>query len=286
MGDPFGESRDLARPGTGDTFRVRACSPAGATCCFVLVHGGGHTGLSWALVAARLAAAGRAVVAPDLRGHGETRCGDERDLSSARLVDDVVWLALEAAPAGCSLVLAGHSLGGSVAVRAAADPRLAGRVAGVCVVDVVEGSALAALDGMARVLARVPPRFPSVDAAVRWAVASGDVGNRESAELSVPARLVPEPGGGGGVRWRTDLLATREHWRGWFEGLSDDFLALRARRLLLLASPDRLDTKLSIAQMQGAYQIGILPAVGHCVQEDAPGAVADLLLRFAARYDM
>jgi hypothetical protein len=35
--------------------------------------------------------------------------------------------------------------------------------------------------------------------------------------------------------WRTDLFATEPHWRSWFEGLSDAFLAAPGAKLLLLA---------------------------------------------------
>lgn len=54
--------------------------------------------------------------------------------------------------------------------------------------------------------------------------------------------------------------------RGWFEGLSDLFLSLPAAKLLLLAGTDRLDKPLMIGQMQGKFQLVVLPAVGHTVQ--------------------
>ena len=61
------------------------------------------------------------VAALDLRGHGHTSCQPEDDLSAETLVADVVavWQAAfgpEAAPT----VLLGHSMGGAIAVRAAA----------------------------------------------------------------------------------------------------------------------------------------------------------------------
>lgn len=38
----------------------------------------------------------------------------------------------------------------------------------------------------------------------------------------------------------------------------------------MLAGTDRLDRELMIGQMQGKYQLLVLPEVGHFVHEDAP----------------
>lgn len=55
---------------------------------------------------------------------------------------------------------------------------------------------------------------------------------------------------------------------GWFTGLSNLFLSVKVPKLLLLAGTDRLDKDLTIAQMQGKFQLVVLPAVGHVIQED------------------
>lgn len=52
------------------------------------------------------------------------------------------------------------------------------------------------------------------------------------------------------LRWRTDLHASSPFWQGWYEGLSEAFLAVAAPKLLLLAGTDRLDRALTIGQMQ------------------------------------
>ena len=54
---------------------------------------------------------------------------------------------------------------------------------------------------------------------------------------------------------------------GWFEGLSVKFLAARSARLLVLAGTDRLDDELMIGQMQGKFQLVVVPGVGHMIQE-------------------
>lgn len=62
------------------------------------------------------------VVAPDLRGHGETRSPDDADLAAETLAADVaeLWHVLAARRRLTTpLVLVGHSMGGAVAVWAA-----------------------------------------------------------------------------------------------------------------------------------------------------------------------
>jgi protein phosphatase methylesterase 1 len=54
-------------------------------------------------------------------------------------------------------------------------------------------------------------------------------------------------------RWRTDLAKTQPFWEGWFTGLSKKFLGGRGGKMLLLAGTDRLDTELTIGQMQGWF---------------------------------
>ena len=64
-----------------ETSRGRFCSyslgGAGAGCCVLLLHGGGYSALTWSLLAKELGAlADCALVAVDLRGHGETEVLD------------------------------------------------------------------------------------------------------------------------------------------------------------------------------------------------------------------
>ena len=54
---------------------------------------------------------------------------------------------------------------------------------------------------------------------------------------------------------------------GWFTGLSKSFLAARTARLLILAGTDRLDRELMIGQMQGKFQMEVVPDVGHMLHE-------------------
>jgi protein phosphatase methylesterase 1 len=57
---------------------------------------------------------------------------------------------------------------------------------------------------------------------------------------------------------------------GWFRGLSAAFLAARTARLLVLAGTDRLDRELMIGQMQGKFQMVVVPNTGHMLHEVRP----------------
>ena len=101
------------------------------------------------------------IAAVDVRGHGATVTSDNADLSAPTLMEAGVavhacWLprgyqgtmqdavAEWTALAGASpppMVLLGHSMGGAVAVHAAASGRMSS-LAGVVMWDVVEGTAL------------------------------------------------------------------------------------------------------------------------------------------------
>jgi protein phosphatase methylesterase 1 len=114
----------------------------------------------------------------------------------SRLVDDLLAVVTWAVGRGTvgplpRLVLVGHSLGGAIAIRLAADPRLSGlvTVSGLVVVEMVEGSALASLDYMRQALTTMPRRFDSVEQAVQWSVGHGVIKNLDSARISVPAQL-------------------------------------------------------------------------------------------------
>ncbi|KAJ2764933.1 Protein phosphatase methylesterase 1 [Coemansia nantahalensis] len=249
---------------------------------FVLHHGAGHSGLTFGLLARHLrgAAPEAAVVAADARGHGGTTGGSEGDLRLERLVDDLVGVVaavLRENSSARDVVLVGHSMGGAVVAHAC---RRIPRVLGVVLVDIVEGTALDSLHAIPGFIAARPTAFASVGAAIRWHLDAAEIRNAESARLSVPSLVAPA---GGRWTWRTALLPTQPFWRGWYQGLSRTFAAAPAARLLILAGTDRLDKELLIAQMQGKFQLELLPAAGHTIQEDLPERVGDILVAFWRR---
>lgn len=131
--------------------------------------------------------------------------------------------------------------------------KLGTSVLGYAVLDVVEGSAMDALQSMQTYLSTRPGGFVTLQAGIDWHVRTRTIRHAISARTSVPALLVynEERDADRPWRWRTNLAATQPFWEDWFVGLSKKFLEAKGGKLLLLAGTDRLDTELTIGQMQG-----------------------------------
>jgi len=336
-----------------NTFNVYLAGNTGPI--LVMIHGGGYSALTWALLSEEILNRIECqVMAIDLRGHGSTQAADEGNLALDRLAEDV----------GCVLkafyedelpnvVLVGHSLGGAVAVAAS---YLIPTVVGVCVIDVVEGTALESLSAMQSILRGRPSNFPSIEEAIYWSFRSGQTHNLQAARISMPGQLKslatgelaaneipdpkPEPPSASGstgepalpsmprlvhqrsadaieeeledekiddsessdnlddpfpnlkfkvpkekakYTWRIDLSKTEPFWNGWFKGLSQKFLDITAPKVLLLANIHGLDTALTVGQMQGKFQLQVLPRSGHAIHEDQPLNVADIIAGFLVK---
>uniref|UniRef100_A0A8C5F4C5 Protein phosphatase methylesterase 1 n=1 Tax=Gadus morhua TaxID=8049 RepID=A0A8C5F4C5_GADMO len=249
----------------------------------LLLHGGGHSALSWAVFTAVIC--GRIncrVVAMDLRGHGDTKVQDSEDLSAETMASDiskVVEVLYGDAPP--PILMIGHSMGGAIAVHAAAANHIPSLL-GLCVIDVVEGTAMEALNSMQSFLRSRPKTFKSLENAIEWSVKSGQIRNIESARVSMGGQVKKQRSSV--FEWRVDLSRTERFWTGWFRGLSALFLSCTSPKLLLLAGVDRLDKDLTIGQMQGKFQLQVLPQCGHAVHEDAPDKVADAIASFMVRH--
>lgn len=63
------------------------------------------------------------------------------------------------------IVLIGHSMGGAIAVETA---KMLPAAVALCVIDVVEGTALESLSSMQSVLRGRPPSFKSIESAIQW----------------------------------------------------------------------------------------------------------------------
>jgi hypothetical protein len=59
---------------------------------------------------------------------------------------------------------------------------------------------------------------------------------------------------------------------------------LSCPKALLLAGTDRLDRALTIGQMQGKFQLILMPTAGHAIHEDEPERAAEHLLGFLRRF--
>lgn len=289
----FSQKLYLHSPSTDCTYHAYITPPLPSGPLFVTHHGAGSSGLSFALLASSirslLPSAG--ILSFDARGHGETKTTNDEDLSLSTLAGDLVSI-VNLCRVRCGwdkipdLILVGHSLGGAVVAEVAKSFALGERVLGYAVLDVVEGSAIDALQSMQTYLSTRPLGFSSMAQGIEWHTRSRTIRNQTSARISVPALLIEaEPASPKPWRWRTDLGATQPFWEGWFVGLSKKFLEARGGKLLVLAGTDRLDRELMIGQMQGKYQLLVLPEVGHFVHEDAPEKCASALVDFYKRND-
>lgn len=328
-----------------NTFRVYESGTEGPVLLFL--HGGGFSALSWAAltgVLSKLVAC--RCTAIDLRGHGDSLTTNDTVLSAEVLSSDVGDVVKEIyGEDPPPIILIGHSMGGAIAVHTGIRG-LIPHLAGLVVIDVVEGTALEALSSMQSFLRGRPKVFSSLEQAIEWCVRSGQVRNVDSARVSMVGQvkrmdtnetasseldhqhesehllhdisdtISEEEAEGGGSQgqssqsanqkspqeqnkdesefkkpevpevkytWRIDLGKTEPYWRGWFEGLSSKFLSCEVPKLLLLAGVDRLDKDLTIGQMQGKFQMQVLPKSGHAVHEDVPEQVAEVLATFLVR---
>jgi len=274
----FDTADDIAIPNKNCVFRVYQSGKDVSGNIFVFLHGGGHSAMSWALTTALLRDQCR-VLAFDSRGHGSTVTENDDDLSADTQSNDVVDLLLTMHP-DAGIILVGHSMGGAIAARAAASGKIK-KLIGLVVIDVVEGTALLALSHMHSVLENRPTHFESLESAIQWSVNSGTLRNIESARISIPSQLVESSGK---FIWKTNLFKSETYWNGWFTNLSTIFLSAKVPKLLILAGTDRLDKDLTIGQMQGKFQLVLLPACGHVIQEDDPKKTADALIQFKTRF--
>ncbi|KAG5178506.1 putative protein phosphatase methylesterase [Tribonema minus] len=307
----------MSVPCRGAKFDVHVAGAANMSGGLVfLLHGAGFTGMSWAPLVDHLKQL-CCCVAPDLRAHGGTTTADDTDLAASTLVSDALELLNALLQQHGTLpplrstaqpqqhqppvrvLLVGHSLGGAIAVRMAAHERTPQQrsdadtycIGGVVCIDVAEGTALASLPHMAAVIASMPQSFATIDDAIAWHLKSGSIRSAAAARVTVPSRLVlascereGEGEGGGVYKWRTDLACTERFWEGWFMGLSSAFINLRIPKLLIVAGMDRLDTELTVGQIQGKFQLKLVYGAGHSVHEDQPQQVASHVLAFARHF--
>ncbi|KAK6257869.1 hypothetical protein QUC31_001328 [Theobroma cacao] len=213
----FDREEDICIPDSNDVFHLYMTGTEGPV--IFCLHGGGYSGLSFALSASKIKEKAR-IVAMDLRGHGKSSTENDLDLSIETMCNDVfaVLKALygDSPPA---IVLVGHSMGGSVAVHVAAKKTLRS-LAGLVVVDVVEGTAMASLMHMQKILSNRMQHFSSIEKAIEWSVRGGSLRNIDSARVSIPTTLKYDDSKKCYV-YRARLEETEQYWRGWYSSLKN-----------------------------------------------------------------
>lgn len=146
-------------------------------------HGAGSSGLSFAVFTSeiRKALPNCGVLSLDARGHGETVVKNTDPSTQSGSLNlsleafsqdllDIIQLTQEKLswPELPNIMLLGHSLGGAIIVDLAASGKLGNAVLGYAVLDVVEGSAIDALQSMQSYLSTRPRGFPSLAAGIEW----------------------------------------------------------------------------------------------------------------------
>ncbi|XP_072302512.1 protein phosphatase methylesterase 1 isoform X2 [Eucyclogobius newberryi] len=171
-----------------DIFRIYCSGAHGPV--LLLLHGGGHSALSWAVFTAVICSRiDCRVVAMDLRAHGDSKVKDPDDLSADTMAKDVgkvvESLYGDNPP---PIMIIGHSMGGAIAVHTASANHIPSLI-GLCVIDVVEGTAMDALNSMQNFLRSRPKTFKSLENAIEWSVKSGQIRNFESARVSMGGQV-------------------------------------------------------------------------------------------------
>lgn len=271
---------------TGLTYNVCEWGSRDADTTFVLVHGFSDLGMGWEPVAELLARSAH-VIAPDLRGHGDS------DWIGAggyyHFLDYVVDLdeVIERCATG-KIILVGHSMGGSVSgYYAGARPeRLHG---------------LALLEGLG------PPDLAQVDPATRtagwidaWRAARSKPGFRVMASLEVAvarlkkndhllddasARRMAEVGTrvvDGGVTWKHDPLHMTQ---GPYLFRLDTAVKFWSRVTCPVVILDGEDSRLNLSIAERAarrarfanHRHATVPRAGHALHRHQPAIVAEHL---------
>lgn len=255
---------------------------------FICLHGAGHSALSFAVVAKHVKSSFR-LFSFDFRGHGNNKQDRPDQLSKEQLIEDAISVIdyITSIPqfANDTIVLVGHSMGGSIATftyQAIFERKMKSllqKILALLIIDVVEGTAMDALPFMEGIVNSRPKSFESAEEAIEYMYKSSTIQNLESARVSVPP-LIEKNSKDNRFHWKTDLLASKIYWRGWFEGLTSSFLNIRLPKILLLAGSERMDKELTIAHMQGKFKMIVLSNVGHLIQEDNPKNTAITFIDF------
>ncbi len=247
----------------------------------ILLHGYADSADTWRLVIDRLRKRGRAAVALDLPGFGEAD-PLQREAPILPQLDAFIEAAIErwAADAG-SVVIAGNSLGGTVALRAA--ERDHERIAGIVPIapaGLDMPSWFAAIQGAPLVRAMLRSPVPVPESAVRRAVGTTykvlAFASPRKADAAVVAAFTSH------VRSRDDVVRLLGTGERLLSEIRDPFRLQQIRcpvlvvwgerdRMVFTTGADRLTEAIPGARVE------LIPRCGHCPQIEEPDRLAELL---------
>jgi pimeloyl-ACP methyl ester carboxylesterase len=269
----------------GSTICLCTWGPADGPLVLCL-HGILEQGASWIEVAARLAAQGYRIVAPDLRGHGHsTHVGQGNSYNLMDFLADLDGIVEQIADKPFTLV--GHSLGSVIgALFASIRPN---RILKLIMVETILPTEVSDDEAAQQLAAHLdylskPPKHPVFadveTAAERLRLATPALSKSLAMLL---AKRITEPCDGG-VRWRwAPLLRTRAGIG--FNGINQSrYLGLlrRIRNPITLIYGDRSQFNrqddLQVQQQALANARRIVVSGGHNLPFDAPSAIADAVL--------
>jgi len=273
---------------TGLGYNVQEWEGPGDT-TFVLVHGFTDLGAGWCEVAPRLAARGH-VLAPDLRGHGDSdRIGPGGYYHFFDYVADLDDVIRQLARP--RVVLVGHSMGGTVSgYYAGIRPARLARLVLVEGLGPPDQSTAAGpsrtgmwIDAWRQAVAAAPRPIPSLDDAVRRLRRSDELLDEALAWKLAEAGTRAAPGG---YVWKHDPLhqtlgpypfridVARAHW----ERVTCPVLAVDgAQSKLNLSDAERAARRASFARCTHL----VIEGAGHAVQRHQPARLAEAILAHA-----
>src|SRR5262245_15633661 len=281
-------SRRLALA-TGLTYHVLEWGPDSADHTIVLVHGFLDLGFAWAPVAERLAERFH-VIAPDLRGHGDSDWigpgGYYHFFDYVADLDGVV-----ARLAGPRLVVVGHSMGGSVSSYwCGARPERVAKLAPLeglgppeVSVPIPERTARW-IDAWSEARLKTPRVMASLDEAAARLCKNDHLLSAESARRLVERGTVQVDGG---VSWKHDPLHLTAGPYLYRRDVAEQFWTRITAPVLVL---DGADSRLRVPDPETRARMGffkdarrvVVAGAGHALQRHQPYEVAQLLEKFIA----
>lgn len=223
------------------------------------------------------------IIAPDLRGHGQTKSEDQSFSIENLVLDGIEFIKSIAIESNDMLFLCGHSMAGAVAVQICEN--IPERVSGIILLDCVEEIAIKSITPTLEFLKRRPQRFSSFAEAVEWTARWRHDSKIKILEQVLTDQLVQTEEHT--WIWRTDVLSSSSLIPAWFSGVSQKFADLdptKVGKLLIVSEVETLDTPLLLGQMQGKFQVQVFNHTSHFIHEDDSTGVGRAILSFIYRY--